>query len=177
MNARSPSADELSALVERALAEAGKQGATAADVGISIDSGLSVSVRLGEVETLEHHRNRAMGITAYVGHRKGSASTGDLSWSAIADTVRKAVSIASFTAEDPFAGLPERSDLATHVPDLELNHPWDIDAEAAIELGRECEAAALAWDSRVTNSEGASVSAHTAERVYRSEERRVGERV
>ena len=105
MNARSPSADELSDLVARALAEAGLQGATAADVGISVDSGLSVTVRLGEVETLEHHRNRAMGITAYVGHRKGSASTGDLSWSAIADTVRKAVSIARFTAEDPFAGL------------------------------------------------------------------------
>jgi PmbA protein len=107
-----------------------------------------------------------MGITAYVGHRKGSASTGDLSWPAIADTVRKAVSIARFTAEDPFAGLPDRADLAVEVPDLELNHPWDIDAEAAIELARQCEAAALALDSRVTNSEGASVSAHAGERVY-----------
>ncbi len=166
MTQRTPSADQLSVLVERALAEAGAVGATAADVGVSVDTGLSVTVRLGEVETLEHHRNRGMGITAYVGQRKGSASTGDLSWAAIADTVRKAVSIARFTAEDPYAGLPDAATLATSIPDLALSHPWDIDAERAIELARACEAAALAVDPRITNSEGASISAHSAERVY-----------
>jgi PmbA protein len=166
MTARTPSADELSSLVERALSEARGMGASAADVGVSIDAGLSVTVRLGEVETLEHHRNRAMGITAYVGQRKGSASTGDLSWPAIVDTVRKAVSIAKFTAEDPYAGLPDAADLAVEIPDLSLSHPWNIEAEAAIHLARDCEAAALALDARITNSEGASVSAHVAERVY-----------
>jgi PmbA protein len=166
MTDRTPSAEQLSDLVERALAEARTIGATAADVGISVDTGLSVTVRLGEVDTLEHHRNRGMGITAYVGQRKGSASTGDLSWSAIADTVRKAVSIARFTAEDPYAGLPDPDTLAVDIPDLSLSHPWDIDAERAIDIARACEAAALAVDGRVTNSEGATVSAHGAQRVY-----------
>jgi PmbA protein len=166
MTDRTPSADELATLVERALTEARVAGATAADVGVSVDTGLSVTVRLGEVETLEHHRNRAMGITAYVGQRKGSASTGDLSWAAIADTVRKAVSIARFTAEDPYAGLPEPEDLVTEIPNLALHLPWGIDASGAIELAQACEAAALAVDPRITNSEGASVSAHSAERVY-----------
>ncbi len=166
MTHQTPSGDELAALVERAVAEARVAGASAADVGISVETGLSVTVRLGEVESLEHHRNRGMGITAYVGQRKGSASTADLSWGAIADTVRKAVSIARFTAEDPYAGLPDPSDLASDIPDLELSHPWAIDAPQAIEIARICEAAALAVDTRITNSEGASVSAQSAERVY-----------
>jgi PmbA protein len=166
MTDRTPTADDLSRLVERALAEAGAAGATAADVGVSVDTGLSVTVRLGDVETLEHHRNRAMGITAYVGQRKGSASTGDLSWPAIAATVHKAVSIARFTAEDPYAGLPDAAMLATTIPDLSLSHPWSIDAEGAIELARACEAAALAVDPRITNSEGATVSSHGAHRVF-----------
>ena len=166
MTDRTPSADDLSRLVERALAEASAIGATAADVGVSVDTGLSVTVRLGEVETLEHHRNRAMGITAYVGQRKGSASTGDLSWTAIADTVRKAVAIARYTAEDPYAGLPDPAWLVTDIPDLSLSHPWGIDAEGAIELAQACEAAALAVDPRITNSEGATVSAHGAHRVF-----------
>lgn len=166
MSDQTPSADQLSDLVERALAEARASGAHAADVGVSVDAGLSVTVRLGEVESLEHHRNRAMGITAYVGQRKGSASTGDLTWSAIVDTVRKAVSIARFTAEDPYAGLPDPETLATTLPDLSLHHPWDIDAERAIDIARSCEAEALAADPRITNSEGATVSAHGARRVY-----------
>jgi PmbA protein len=157
---------DLAALVEQSLAEARAAGATEADVGVSVDTGLSVTVRLGEVETLEHQRDRGMGITAYVGKRKGTATTGDLSWSAIADTVRKAVSIARFTAEDGCAGLPDPDTLARDVPDLELSHPWDLEAEAGIELARRCEAAALALDPRVTNSEGASVGAHRSLRVY-----------
>jgi PmbA protein len=166
MTDRTPTGVELTELVERALAEARVAGASAADVGISVETGLSVTVRLGEVESLEHHRNRGMGITAYVGQRKGSASTGDLSWSAIADTVRKAVSIARFTAEDPYAGLPDPADLVTDIPDLELSHPWSIDAPHAIEIARSCESAALGVDARITNSEGASVSAQSAERVF-----------
>jgi len=152
--------------VELSLAEARAAGASAAEVGISLDTGLSVTVRLGEVETLEYQRDRGMGVTAYVGQRKGSATTGDLSAAAIADAVRKAVSIARFTAADEFAGLPEPDTLAHAVPDLDLSHPWDLDAEGAIALARRCESAALAVDPRITNSEGGSVSAHRAARAY-----------
>ena len=166
MSPSAPDRADLAALVERALAAARQGGATAADVGISIDTGLAVTVRLGEVETLEYQRDRGMGITAYVGGRKGGATTGDLSWPAIAATVEKAISIARFTAEDECSGLPDPDTLATVVPDLDLSHPWDIDAEGAIELARRCEAAALATDVRITNSEGASVNTHRAERVY-----------
>ncbi len=157
---------DLAALVEQSLAEARAAGATEADVGVSVDTGLSIGVRLGEVETLEYQRDRGMGITAYVGRRKGTATTGDLSWAAIADTVRKAVSIARFTAEDECAGLPDPDTLARDVPDLNLSHPWDLEAEAGIEIAKRCEAAALALDPRVTNSEGASVGSHRSLRVY-----------
>ena len=157
---------DLTALLEQSLALARSAGATEADVGISVDTGLSVTVRLGEVETLEYQRDRGMGITAYVGKKKGSATTGDLSMGAIADTVRKAVSIAKFTAADDCAGLPDPETLAREMPDLDLAHPWDLEAEAAIELARRSEAAALGHDPRITNSEGASVSAHRALRVY-----------
>ena len=157
---------DLAALVEQSLAEARAAGATEADVGVSVDTGLSVGVRLGEVETLEYQRDRGMGITAYVGKRKGTATTGDLSWNAIADTVRKAVSIARFTAEDECAGLPDPDTLAREVPDLDLSHPWDLEAEAGNEIAKRCEAAALALDPRVTNSEGASLGSHRSLRVY-----------
>ena len=166
MSPTAPDRADLSALVERALAAARAGGATAADVGISVDTGLAVTVRLGEVETLEYQRDRGMGITAYVGGRKGAATTGDLTWPAIAATVDKAISIARFTAEDECSGLPDPGTLATDVPDLDLSHPWSIDAEGAIELARRCEAAALAADTRITNSEGASINTHRAERVY-----------
>ncbi len=157
---------DLASLVEGALACAAESGATAADVGISVDTGLGVTVRLGEVETLEYQRDRGMGVTVYVGQKKGTATTGDLSASAIADTVRKAVSIARFTAADACAGLPDPDTLARDIPDLDLSHPWDLDAEAGIALAKRCEDAARATDPRITNSEGASVSAHQSLRVY-----------
>ncbi len=166
MPSPAPAHADLAALVERALVAARAGGATAADVGISVDTGLSVTVRLGEVETLEYQRDRGMGITAYVGGRKGAASTGDLSWPAIAAAVDKAISIARFTAEDECAGLPEPNTLARDVQDLDLCHPWDLEADAAIELARRCEAAALGADPRITNSEGATVATHRAHRVY-----------
>jgi PmbA protein len=161
-----PDHADLARLVEAALAAARRAGATDADAGVSVDTGLSVTVRLGEVETLEYQRARGLGITAYVGRRKGSATTGDLSEAAIRDTAEKAVSIARFTAEDECAGLPDPDTLATDPPDLDLAHPWDLEAEAAIELARRGEAAALAHDARITNSEGASVGAHRAQRVF-----------
>jgi PmbA protein len=157
---------ELESIVARALEEARRGGADQAEAGVAVDGGLSVTVRLGEVETIEYQRDRSMGITVYVGGRKGSASTADLAWGPVAETVHKALSIARFTARDEFAGLADAELMARDVPDLDLCHPWDLDAEAAIELARECEAAALGVDPRVANSEGSSVTTHRGQRVY-----------
>ncbi len=161
-----PDPRALESVVADALAFARTAGATGAEVGLSVDAGLSVSVRLGEVESLEYQRDRGLGITVYVGQRKGTASTGDLSRAAVEETVRKAVSIASFTAADPYAGLADAADMAREIPDLDLAHPWPVSAEEAVELARRCEAAALAVDPRLTNSEGGSVSTHAGLRVY-----------
>ena len=156
---------DLESIVQQALALARKRGATAAEAGVGVGSGLSVTVRLGEVETLEYQRDRSLGVTVYVGQRKGSASTANLTPSAVEETVAKALSIASFTAEDEYSGLPDAELMARELPDLDLCHPWDIDAPAAIELAKRCEAAGLAVDSRIRNSEGASVATHLKMRV------------
>lgn len=157
---------DLEACVALALGEAKRLGASEAEVGVSVDAGLSVTARLREVETIEYHRDRGMGITVYRGKRKGAASTADLSSQAIRDTVAKAYSIAGFTAEDPCAGLPDPDLLARDIPDLNLNHPWDIDPEAARDLAIRCEAAALEFDARIGNSEGATLSSHQGLRVF-----------
>ena len=163
-----PAKSELETLVRRALDEATRLGATGADAAVSVDSGLSVTVRLGEVETLEHHRDRGLGITVYLGQRKGTATTGDLGWPAVAETVAKAVSMARFAAEDPYAGLPDREDLARDVDqiDLDLDHPWALDVDTAIEIAKASEAAALAVDARITNSEGASIGTQRGIKIY-----------
>jgi len=157
---------DLDERVAWALAEAKQLGASDAEVGVSVDAGLSVTARLGEVETLEYQRDRGMGVTVYRGKRKGSASTADLSAAAIRETVAKAVSIAGFTAEDPCAGLPEPDTIATHIADLDLCHMWDIEPEQARDLAVACEAAALAVDKRISNSEGATLSTHRGLRVF-----------
>ena len=148
--------------VEDALAFARTLGASDAAAEVSEGVGLSVSVRKGEVENVERNRDKSMGITVYVGQRRGNASTSDFSRAAMEQTVRAAHDIARFTAEDPAAGLPETEDMALDAasqPDLDLFHPWAIDAEAAMKLALRCESAALAVDRRITNSEGAGVSA------------------
>jgi PmbA protein len=158
---------DLLALVELALEEARALGATQAEAGISMDVGLSVSARLGEVETIEYQRDRGMGVTVYFGTRKGSASTADLGANALRETVRKACTIARYTSEDPCAGLPDPEDLAREIPALDLSHPWDVAPEAARDMAIACEAAAMAVDpQRITNSEGASVSTHRGTRAY-----------
>lgn len=157
---------DLERLVTLALEEARARGATQAEVGVSVDTGLSVTVRLGEVETLEYQRDRGLGITVYVDHRKGSASTADLGIQAVLETVYKALSIASFTAADECAGLADAELMAREIPDLSLSHPWEVAPEEAIEIARACEAAALATDPRVKNSEGASLGTHRGVRVY-----------
>ncbi|WP_077034094.1 metalloprotease PmbA [Pelomonas sp. KK5] len=149
-------------LVEQVLAEAKKVGATDAGAEVSEGCGLSVSTRLGKVENVERNRDKSLGVTVYVGQRRGNASTSDFSTKALQDTVRAAFDIARFTAEDPVAGLPEAEDLSLDEsarPELDLFHPWAIDAAGATELALRCEAAIFDVDKRITNSEGAAVSA------------------
>jgi PmbA protein len=165
-NQLSHSQADLQALVSLAIDEAKQLGATECEVGVSVDTGLSVTARLGEVETLEYQRDRGMGVTVYRGKRKGSASTGDLAASAIRDTVAKAFSIAGFTAEDDCAGLPDPDTVARDIPDLDLHHPWPIEPDAARDLAVACEASALAVDKRIGNSEGATLSSHQGLRVF-----------
>lgn len=148
------------------LDEARGAGASEAAAGVSVDEGLSVTVRLGEVETIEYQRDRGLGVTVYFGKRKGAASTADLSDDAVRETVGKACSIARYTAEDPCAGLADARRMAADPQDLDLCAPWDLSPESAIDIARECEDAARAFDPRITNSEGASVSRHQALRVY-----------
>jgi PmbA protein len=157
---------DLERLVSDALEEARANGAQQAEAGVSVESGLGVTVRLGEVETLEYQRDRGLAVTVYIAQRKGSASTADLAPAAVRDTVMKACSIARFTAVDDAAGLADAGLMAKNWPDLSLAHPWDIGPEQSIEIARACEAAALAVDPRVRNSEGASLATHRNLRVY-----------
>ena len=146
-------------LVDTALSHAKKIGATDAGAEASEGCGLSVSVRKGELENVERNRDKSLGVTVYVGNRRGNASTSDFSAAAIEQTVQAAFDIARFTAEDPVAGLPDAADVATDHRDLDLFHPWAITSEEAAQIALECEAAALQTSKRITNSEGAGVSA------------------
>ena len=156
------SREQFRELVDTCLATAKSIGASDAVAEVSEGVGLSVSVRKGETENIERNRDKSVSVTVYVGQRRGNASTSDFSRAALEQTVRAAHDIARFTAEDPAAGLPEAADLAdtkTSQLALDLFHPWAIDAESAIALATRCEAAALDVDARITNSEGAGVSA------------------
>ena len=157
---------ELKTIVSDSLKLALDRGATQAEADVSLQQGLTTTVRLGEVETVEYQRDRGMGITVYFGKRKGSASTADLSAKAVAETVEKACDIARYTAEDECAGLADPEELAREIPDLDLDHPWELPPELAVETARACEAAGRAVDSRINNSEGASVGSHRGVRVY-----------
>ncbi len=149
-------------LADKALAHAKKLGATDAGAEVSEGCGLSVSVRNGELENVERNRDKSLGVTVYVGQRRGNASTSDFSDAAIQQTVAAAYDIARFTAEDPFASLPDANDIAPVADrgrNLDLFFPWAITSEDAMHLALECEAAALGTSKRITNSEGAAVSA------------------
>ncbi|MEO8134794.1 MAG: metalloprotease PmbA [Betaproteobacteria bacterium] len=141
-------------------------GATAAETEVSQGFGQSVTVRKGEVETIEYNRDKGLTVTVYLGQRRGHASTGDTSQAALAAAVDKALTIARFTEEDDCAGLADPARLARDIPDLDLYHPWEVTVEESIAIAQECETAALAVDPRITNSEGATVSAHESEFVY-----------
>ncbi len=158
--------NEFKAIVQQLLDEAARQGASAAEAALSVDNGLTASVRLGEVETVEHHCDQGLGVTVFFGRQKGSASTNDLSPASLADTVRAACSIARHTSGDEYAGLPEAEDLATECVELDLYHPWQVDAEQALQVAKECEDAALAFSAEINNSEGATVNSHHGVRVF-----------
>jgi PmbA protein len=160
-----PEQARLEEMVEDVIARARQLGADGVEAGVSIDAGLSVTVRLGETETLEYNHDRALGLTVYFEHRKGSASTADFAPESIAATVQAACDIARYTSEDACAGLADADRMAIEIPDLDLYHPWDLDAARAIELATECEAAALAVDPRIENSEGGTVSSYAGMRV------------
>ncbi|MCG8486203.1 MAG: metalloprotease PmbA [Chromatiales bacterium] len=157
---------DLQQSVEELLQEAKRQGASAAEAAVSSDAGLSVTVRLGETETIEHTRDNGLGVTVYFGQRKGSASTSDLAPQAIKETVEAACNFARYTSEDNCAGLADASLMATELPDLDLYHPWNQSVEEAIELAIRCETAARETDQRIFNSEGATLNSHNGLQVY-----------
>jgi PmbA protein len=148
--------------VEDTLSLAHKLGASDAGVEVSEGMGLSVSVRKGDVESIEHNRDKSLGVTVYLGQRRGNATTSDFSAAALEQTVRAAFDIARFTAEDPVAGLPDEADLALGAAaqrDLDLFHPWDVSPDQAVALAQRAEQAAFEVDPHIRNSDGASVSA------------------
>lgn len=151
--------------VAQALEHARKQGASGAEAAVSMDHGMSVSARLGEVESMEHHRDQSLGISVYFGRRKGSASTTDLSQASLKETVEAACAIAKYAHEDPFAGLPDPDTLAREVPDLDLYHPWQLQPDQAISMVIDCENAGRQFHPEISNSEGASLSSHEGLRV------------
>jgi PmbA protein len=158
--------ERLASIASDVLQMARAKGASEADVAASIDSGLSVGVRLGEVETVERSRDRGVAVTVYFGKRKGSASTADLDPGSIAQTVEHACAIARHTEEDPANGLADPALLARDIPDLDLWHPWDITPEEAIRLAVEMEDAGRAVDPRIGNSDGASVQVGASLTAY-----------
>jgi PmbA protein len=165
--------DRLANLAEDVIARCRAAGASEAEVGANVDSGLNVNVRLGEVETIEHTRDRSFGVTVYFGKRKGSASTADLHGDSIAKTIEQACAIARYTEEDPCAGLADPARLARDFPDLDLWHPWNLPPQDAIALGIEIEDAGRAL-SRISNSDGASVQTGRTLSVYATSQGFVG---
>lgn len=150
--------EQLKQITQDVLKLAKSAGASSAETEVSFGTGQSVSVRMGETENIEYNRDKGVSVTVYFGHKKGQASSSDLSGAALKDTVEAACNIAKYTAEDTYCGLADAALMATEFPDLCLHHPWNMSVEEAIEIAKECEAAALEVDKkRITNSEGASV--------------------
>ncbi len=166
---------KLKNLVADALAQAKKEGATQAAVGLNIEQGVSVSVRKQEIETLEAQQDQGFGLTVYVGKRKGSASTSAITPEAIRETVTKAVKIASFTVEDEYAGLADADLMATECKDLDTYHPWTISLPELIEQAQTCEQAALDVDARISNTEGSSLNTGQSFSLYANSHGFVGE--
>ena len=165
-NRLDPRIEELETLVAKIVDEGRRQGASDVEVSASDDEGLSVTARDGALETVEFNRDRGIGITLFFGARKGSASTTDCSWDAVVGAVAAAKAIAKHTQDDACNGLADAERMADFVPDLELDHPWEIDADHAAELAIACEAQGRERDPRIVNSDGATVSTQRTVRVY-----------
>ncbi|WP_088329510.1 metalloprotease PmbA [Lacimicrobium sp. SS2-24] len=157
---------EIQNVVDDTLTLAKKLGASQAEASMSKVQGIAVSSRLQQIETLEFTNDGGLGISVYVGRRKGSASTADLSPQALKMTVEKAIEIARYTSEDPYSGLADAQLIARDIPDLDLYHPQELDAEAGIRYAIEAEQAAFEADSRIVNSDGASYNANLGVKVY-----------
>ncbi|MDA7972046.1 MAG: metalloprotease PmbA, partial [Gammaproteobacteria bacterium] len=157
---------KLLEVAEIALERARAAGASMAEAHVDHEQGISVTVRNGEIETVERHRDKELGVTVYFGKRRGGASTTDFSEEAVARAVSSACDIARHTEEDPCNGIAEMELLARDFPDLDLWHPWEIEVEAAAEAAAACESAALKYDRRISNSEGATLSSHHGADLY-----------
>ncbi|MCB1863943.1 MAG: metalloprotease PmbA [Chromatiales bacterium] len=159
--------DVLERVAAQVLDRARERGASAAEVDVALDAGLTVTARLGEVETIEHQRDQSVGVTVYFGQRKAHATGAAFDGAAVDAVVEAACAIAQFTQPDPYAGLADAARMAHALPELDLYHPWaGLDAETAIELAVRCEAAARGVDPRITNSEGATVSTERGLSLY-----------
>ncbi|WP_017443836.1 metalloprotease PmbA [Gayadomonas joobiniege] len=160
--------NQVKQAVADALAYAKQLGASATEVSISKQQGLSLNCRMQEVETIEYDRGGALGIAVWFGQRKGNASTSDLSAQALRETVEAACNIARYTSEDPFSGPADAELLinADKIPDLDLHHPSSLSNQQAIDLVMACEQSGLDFDSRIKNSDGASFSSHQGFKVY-----------
>ncbi len=161
-----PQAESFKNIVADAIRMARDNGASQAEAGLSVSQGLSVATRMGSVETIEHQQDNGLGISVYFGHHKASASTSNLDPDAIRKTVEAACDIARYTSEDPCAGLAEAELMATEFHELDLYHPWNLEPQSVIDLALECENAALEYDARIVNSEGASVDLNAGVSVY-----------
>ncbi len=159
-------ATEFQAMAEQVLAAAKAKGATAAELDIDKGTGLSVEVRMGQVDKLQYHRDQGVNLTVYFGHRKGYASTGDFSPQALEDTLDAACRIARYTSEDEYNGLADAERMATEFPKLDLYHPWELDADAAIDIALQTETVAREHDARIVNSEGAGVDSYAGMSLY-----------
>lgn len=153
-------------LVKQVLDLAKTKGATSAEAGLRASQGLSLTVRNQSLENIEFNRDKSIGVTVYKGKKKGSASTSDLSPKALEQTVEAAIHLAQYTQEDPYAGLAEKEDLATKVIDCDLYLPWQVDIEALKQQVLTCEQAAFDEDSKIVNSDGASIGTSQSFRVY-----------
>lgn len=149
---------EYQQLAQDVLALAKKHGATSSEVHLSSETGFTVTSRLAKVEALEHHNDLGADITVYIGNKTGAVSTDDLTPGALDKVVAKACTIASFTTEDPCAGLADKALMAKQVPDLDLYHPWNITPQQALQRAIECESHALEMDKRIKNSDGAQLT-------------------
>ena len=157
---------EFTELAEFILQTAQAKGASSAEVGLDKGTGLSVEVRMGAVDKLQYHRDQGASITVYFGHKSGNASSSDLSRRSLEDAVEAACRIARYTSEDEFNGLAAAELMAQDIPDLDLYHPWDLNAEQAIELALQAENTARDYDARIVNSDGASVDSYAGLGVY-----------